>query len=95
MKPAIHYSTVEGRSLAYWGSLGFLGFVLLLGLGATWVMEHNGHHVTGMNNQVIWGMPHVFAVFMIIAASGILNVASIGSVFGRKMYLPCSPLPFC
>lgn len=92
MKPAIHYSNVEGRSLAYWGLLGFLGFVLLLGLGATWWMEHNGHHVTGMNNQVIWGMPHVFAVFMIIAASGILNVASIGSVFGRKMYKPLGRL---
>ena len=92
MKPAIHYSTVEGNSLNYWGLLGFLGFILLLGLGATWMMEHNGHHITGMNNQVIWGMPHVFAVFMIIAASGILNVASIGTVFGRKMYKPLGRL---
>lgn len=92
MKHVTHYSSIEGNSLAYWGLLGVLGFVLLLGLGATWVMEHNGHHVTGMTNQIVWGMPHVFAVFMIIAASGILNVASIGSVFGRKTYKPLGRL---
>ena len=43
----------------------------------------HGHVVTGMNNQIVWGMPHVFAIFLIVAASGVLNVASIGSVFGK------------
>jgi len=51
-------------------------------------MEHNGHAVTGMSNQVVWGLPHVFAIFLIVAASGALNVASIGSVFGGPMYKP-------
>lgn len=92
MKTVTHYSSIEGNSIAYWGLLAALGFMLLLGLGATWWMEHNGHYVTGMNNQIVWGMPHVFAVFMIIAASGILNVASIGSVFGRKTYKPLGRL---
>jgi hypothetical protein len=41
-------------------------------------MEVHGHIVTGMDNQVVWGLPHVFAIFMIVAASGVLNVASIG-----------------
>ena len=36
-----------------------------------------------MNNQIVWGLPHVFAIFLIVAASGVLNVASIGSVFGK------------
>lgn len=31
-------------------------------------------------------MPHVFAVFLIVTASGALNVASIASVFGRSDY---------
>jgi len=92
MKPVVHYSAIEGRSLNFWGLLGTFGLFLLLGLGAVWVMEHSGHHVTGMNNHIIWGLPHVFAVFMIIAASGILNVASIASVFGKKMYKPLSRL---
>ena len=51
-------------------------------------MEHHGHYVTGMTNQIVWGMPHVFAVFLIVAASGILNVGSIGTVFGKAGYKP-------
>jgi molybdopterin-containing oxidoreductase family membrane subunit len=37
-------------------------------------------------------MPHVFAVFLIVAASGALNVASVASVFGRVAYKPLAPL---
>ena len=55
-------------------------------------MEHFGHYVTGMDNQTVWGLPHVFAVFLIVAASGALNVASIGSVFGRTPYKPLGRL---
>ena len=58
----IHYREIEG------GSPGFLRCSLFLppslaGLGAACYMEHHGHIVTGMNNQVVWGTPHVFAVF--------------------------------
>ena len=63
-----------------------------VGLGAAHFMEEHGHVVTGMNNQVVWGLPHVFAIFMIVAASGVLNVASIGSVFGQQAYKPRAPL---
>ena len=55
-------------------------------------MEEHGHIVTGMNNQIVWGLPHVFAIFMIVAASGVLNVASIGSVFGKPAYKARAPL---
>ncbi len=63
---------------------------LLVGIGAlsALYMEHNGHIVTGMNNQIVWGMPHVFAIFLIVAASGALNIASISSVFNKKAYKP-------
>lgn len=63
-----------------------------IGLLAAHYMEEHGHVVTGMNNQVVWGMPHVFAIFMIVAASGVLNVASIGSVFGKSVYKARAPL---
>jgi len=66
--------------------------VIGLALFSAWYMEHNGHWVTGMNNQIVWGMPHVFAIFLIVAASGALNVASIGTVFGRKAYKPLARL---
>ncbi|MBZ0130420.1 MAG: polysulfide reductase NrfD [Rhodobacteraceae bacterium] len=55
-------------------------------------IEHHGHIVTGMNNQIVWGMPHVFAIFLIVAASGALNVASIASVFGQVPYKPLARL---
>lgn len=66
--------------------------VLAAGLLAALYMEEHGHVVTGMNNQVVWGLPHVFAFFLIVAASGALNVASIASVFGEKAYKPLAPL---
>ncbi|MEK9719459.1 MAG: NrfD/PsrC family molybdoenzyme membrane anchor subunit, partial [Quisquiliibacterium sp.] len=55
-------------------------------------METAGHIVTGMNNHVVWGVPHVFAIFLIVSASGVLNVASIGSVFGKTPYKARAPL---
>ncbi|MCK7502194.1 MAG: polysulfide reductase NrfD [Comamonadaceae bacterium] len=74
-------STAAGRGL---GGL----IVAARPAGAAHYMEHHGHIVTGMNNQVVWGTPHVFAIFLIVAASGALNVASIGSVFGKRSYKP-------
>ena len=88
----VHYLKIEGRSAGFFALLALLGTVVAAGLGATWYMEHNGHWVTGMNNQVMWGLPHVFAVFLIVAASGALNVASIASVFGRQLYKPLARL---
>jgi len=55
-------------------------------------MDVEGHHVSGMNNQIVWGLPHVFAIFLIIAASGALNIASLSSVFGISQYQPLSRL---
>lgn len=83
---------LPGNSPGYYLLLGALGLVTLLGLGAFAYMEHNGHIVTGMNNHIVWGMPHVFAVFLVVAASGALNVASMASVFGKTEFKPLAPL---
>jgi Ni/Fe-hydrogenase subunit HybB-like protein len=80
----------ETRS--FWLLVALGGLVTAIGLGAAHTMELHGHIVTGMTNQVVWGLPHVFAIFMIVAASGVLNVASIGSVFGQTAYKPRAPL---
>jgi len=84
----IVYSEIKGESKGYYALLAILGLMLILALSAAWFMEHNGHYVTGMNNQIVWGLPHVFAIFLIVAASGALNVASIGTVFGKVVYKP-------
>ncbi len=85
------YTQIEGGK-GCWALLAGFGVVILAGLASMYYMGHNGHWVTGMNNSVVWGTPHVFAIFLIVAASGALNVASIGSVFGKKMYKPLAPL---
>ncbi|MCM8854462.1 MAG: polysulfide reductase NrfD [Candidatus Thiodiazotropha sp.] len=77
-----------GTPVRFWMGLALLGSFIAIGLGAAYYMEHNGHWVTGMSNQMVWGLPHVFAIFLIVAASGALNVASIGSVFGGPLYKP-------
>ena len=88
----IYFSEIKGNSLGYLAVVAGLGLVVALGLGAFLYMEHSGHWVTGMNNQVVWGLPHVFAVFLIVAASGALNVASISSVFSKSAYKPLARL---
>ena len=70
----IEYTSLEGKSLSYFALLGGLGFMMLLALVSVFYMEHEGHYVTGMTNQIVWGMPHVFAIFLIVAASGALKL---------------------
>ncbi len=89
---SITFREVEGSSPKYWALFGFLGLFVLFGALAWNYMHHHGHVVTGMDNQIVWGLPHVFAVFLIVAASGALNVASIASVFNKPMYKPLAPL---
>lgn len=89
---SITFREVEGSSMKYWLLLGGLGLFVLFGALAWNTMHHYGHVVTGMDNQIVWGLPHVFAVFLIVAASGALNVASIASVFNKPMYKPLAPL---
>jgi Ni/Fe-hydrogenase subunit HybB-like protein len=91
LKPTT-FREIAGNSKGYYSLLGLLGLLIATALGSAYYMEHNGHWVTGMNNQIVWGMPHVFAVFLIVAASGALNVASIASVFGKTAYKPLAPL---
>lgn len=77
---------------AFWGLMALGGAFVLAALAAFFHLEHTGHVATGMSNQIVWGLPHVFAVFLIVAASGVLNVASIGSVFGKSLYKARAPL---
>lgn len=76
----------------FWIRAGVLGALVLCGLAAAHFMEERGHVVTGMTNRIVWGLPHVFAIFLIVAASGVLNVASVGSVFGKPEYKARAPL---
>ncbi|HZM36461.1 MAG TPA: NrfD/PsrC family molybdoenzyme membrane anchor subunit [Burkholderiales bacterium] len=89
---SVQYREIEGRSGGFYLLLIILGILIAAGLAAAWAMEHQGHVITGMTNRIVWGTPHVFAVFLIVAASGALNVASVASVFGRELYKPLARL---
>lgn len=88
----VSYPPMYLKNRLYWALLAAAGLVVMAGLYAVYLMEHHGHIVTGMNNQIVWGIPHVFAIFLIVAASGVLNIASIGSVFGKPSYKARAPL---
>lgn len=88
----LRYTSIDGNSVKFLALLAGMGFFILLGFIAFVTMEHEGHWITGMNNQVVWGLPHVFAIFLIVAASGALNVASIASVFNKSLYKPLANL---
>jgi molybdopterin-containing oxidoreductase family membrane subunit len=87
----ITYRTLRGGS-GYWGLLAAFAAFAAVALLAAHYMDMEGHHVTGMSNRIVWGMPHVFAVFLIVSASGALNVASMASVFDRAAYKPLARL---
>ena len=86
------FSSIDAKSTQYWILLGALGLAAVIGYLASHHMDVEGHYITGMSNQIIWGFPHVIAIFLIVAASGALNVASISSVFGKYDYKPLARL---
>ena len=88
----ITYSEIKGNSTGFFALAAMLAAFMLAALACAFYMEHYGHYVTGMTNQVVWGTPHVFAIFLIVAASGALNVASVGTVFGKPVYKPLGRL---
>jgi Ni/Fe-hydrogenase subunit HybB-like protein len=88
MSAVIRYSELKVNTTVYWVLLAVLASLVVIGVGAAHHMDAEGHHVSGMNNQIVWGLPHVFALFLIISASGALNIASISSVFGKVDYKP-------
>ena len=75
-----------------WQAAFLLGAMIVAALATVVYVEHHGHIVTGMTNQIVWGLPHVFAIFLIVAASGALNVASMASVFGKDHAKPLARL---
>jgi Ni/Fe-hydrogenase subunit HybB-like protein len=83
---------IEGRSRGWWALFAVAAALVLAMLFAWHAMETRGHIITGMTNQVVWGLPHVLAVFLILAASGVLNVASVASAFDKRFYKPLAPL---
>ncbi|MBF0160831.1 MAG: polysulfide reductase NrfD [Magnetococcales bacterium] len=79
------FATVEGRP-GYFKLLALMGLLLLLGSAAFLYIEWHGHGSTGMTNTVVWGLPHVFAISLLVMASGSLNLGSMSTIFAVKNF---------
>jgi len=88
----MHFHPLKPARRSYRLALAGLATLVALGAVAAHRMDAAGHHITGMNNTVVWGAPHVFALALILAASGALNAASMVSVFGAPAYRPLARL---
>ena len=88
MQAPVTYAEIKSGGSTYWGLLLALAVITLIGVAGAHHMDVEGHHVSGMTNQIVWGLPHVFAIFLIVAASGALNIASLASVFAKQAYKP-------
>lgn len=88
MIDTIRYAAFRPRAVSYYGALVLCVLAIALGGYSALQMEHSGHIITGMNNHVVWGLPHVFAVSLIVSASGALNGATFASVFGSARFKP-------
>jgi len=82
----LYFTKIEGKSLKLYLLLGVLGILGLGGLYSFYLMYTEGHYLTGMNNQVPWGLPIVITIYFIGLSAGSLVLSSLSSVFGQTQY---------
>ena len=89
----IRYQQIEGRSLGFYALIAGLGVFILAALGSVYFYGAS-RTLCDWHEQPCWyGVCHMYLLyFLIVAASGALNVASITSVFQKKLYKPLSRL---
>ena len=76
MKPGLFSRFIIEQRL-FWSIFLGLGFFVLLGIFCAHYMETEGHYITGMNNQIIWGLPHIFAVLEIRSSMEESNLSTL------------------
>ncbi|MDH5509999.1 MAG: polysulfide reductase NrfD [Nitrospinota bacterium] len=84
----IKYTRIEGRSGGYYAFMAGSALVASLLPISALILFLQGHHVTGMTNQVPWGMPIVMAIYLIGVSAGSLVLSSMSTVFGKTEYKP-------
>ncbi|MEW6607793.1 MAG: NrfD/PsrC family molybdoenzyme membrane anchor subunit [bacterium] len=82
----VYYTKIEGKSTTQYLLLGILSIMAIAGLYSSYLMFTKGHYLTGMNNQVPWGLPIILTIYFIGLSAGSLVLSSLSSVFGRTEY---------
>lgn len=82
----IYYAKIDLKSPKLCVFLGILTLLAICGLYSAFLMYTKGHYLTGMNNQVVWGLPIVMTIYFIGLSAGSLVLSSLASVFGQVAY---------
>jgi molybdopterin-containing oxidoreductase family membrane subunit len=82
----VYFSKIEGKSSGLCWLLGIFLILAISGLYASYLMYTKGHYLTGMSNQVPWGLPIILTVYLIGLSAGSLVLSSLSSVFGKEEY---------
>lgn len=86
----IYFEKVTGKSAGLCWLLFVLTLLAIGGLYSSYLMYSKGHYLTGMSNQVPWGMPIVLTIYLIGLSAGSLVLSSLSAVFGQTQYKPFS-----
>lgn len=81
-----YFSKIEGKTTGFYLLVGVLSVLALGGLFASYLMYSKGHYLTGMNNQVPWGLPIIITIYFIGLSAGSLVLSSLSTVFGQIQY---------
>lgn len=82
----VDFTKVEKKSVGLYGLLGILVLLACGGMYSFYLMYSEGHYLTGMNNQVPWGLPIVLTIYFIGLSAGSLVLSSLSAVFGQQEY---------
>jgi molybdopterin-containing oxidoreductase family membrane subunit len=86
MRRTLNFAEASYPPRGYYAFLGLCVVGIAGGLTAAHEMADAGHQVTGMTDRIVWGLPHVFALFLILAGAGSLCVTSLAVAWRRAIY---------
>jgi Ni/Fe-hydrogenase subunit HybB-like protein len=92
MNKNIEFAKITSHVREFRTMLFIIFILLVIEFGAAFVASGFGQYVTGRDNQIVWGFPHVAAILLILSGAGVLNIASLASAFGRAFYKPLARL---
>jgi len=82
------FVNLEGKSRGFKIALAVLAILALGGLISFIISYIYGHQTFGGSNNVPWGMPIVFLIYLIGLSAGSLILSSLTYVFGREEFRP-------
>ncbi len=84
----IYFERIEGKGAKFNLFLGILIIFTILGFFYSYIMFTKGYYITGMTNNVPWGVMKVLTIYFIGLSAGSLILSSLSVVFGKKEYKP-------